>query len=323
MNLIKKVLLRPTLDHILNYWGSNNAKNYDLKNTIAIACSGRGGSTWLTEIIGTLPGYPILWEPLHLAKNPECKNYGYNWNTYIPYHAEDNIKKNYLEQILIGQNLSTNIISSLAFHPQKFFNFQGFLVKFVNANLLFNWMLKQFPIQGILMIRHPCAVVESQLRHSAWNHINKNNLTFPQQLTVDYPHLVQIFETIQTREEILAFEWAIQTYIPLIQPKSKFLYIITYEKLINESKLEINRLFNYLGKPVPKSAYEKLKQVSKTTQQVSNVTHNKNVLTGWKERLLPQQIDNILNIVHQVGINFYNDSLIPDYKNLSDLVNQS
>jgi hypothetical protein len=318
-----KAFLQPTLDLVLNYWGANNVKTYNIQNTIAIACSGRSGSTWLAEIIGALPGYPIIWEPLHLGNNPECQHYGFDWQTYLPYNVEDNPKRNYLEKILTGSNLSTKQVSSLAFNPLKFVGFQGFAVKFVNANLLLNWMLEQFSIKGILMIRHPCAVVESQLRHSAWNHVNKTNITFPQQLALDYPHLVEVFQTIQTREEILAFEWAIQTYVPLIQPKPEFLYVTTYEKLIQEGQSEVDRLFDFLAKSVPTTAYKQLIKASKTTQKVSNIGKNKDPLIGWKHRLTPQQIDNILSVVHRVGIVFYTDALTPNYQQLFCLLNQN
>ena len=318
-----KALLQPSLNNILKYWGSNNAKKYAMENTIAIASSGRGGSTWLAEIVGSLPGYPIVWEPLHLGKNPECKKYGYNWNTYIPLNGEEQRKKEYLREILTGNNLSTNTISSLAFNPRNFLNFKGFVVKFVNANLLLNWMLEQFPISAILMIRHPCAVVESQLRHSAWNHVNKNNMTIPEQLTVDYPYLLEVFEGIETREEVLAFEWALKTYTPLVQPQPKSLYITTYEGLVEQPILELNKIFNFLGKTVPPQAYKKLKTASSTTQKLSNIALNKNPLDGWKKRLSVEQIDNILRVVHKIGIDFYTDSLIPNYNQLSFFATKS
>lgn len=236
-----KNLSRSTLDSILKAWGQNNAKSYDIRNTIAVASSGRGGSTWLAELIGTLAGYPIIWEPLHLGKNPECEQYGFDWQTYIPSYKEEQQKKAYLKQLLTGANLSTAVVSSLAFEPYEFLRFRGFLVKFVCANLLLHWMLHQFPIRAILMIRHPCAVVSSQLCHSAWNDITKENITFPQNLADDFPHLREIYYRIETTEEVLAFEWALQTYIPLVQQAPHPWYLTTYEKLINDGKDEVNR----------------------------------------------------------------------------------
>jgi hypothetical protein len=312
-----KEFLYPILDKVLNSWGTYNAKTYDIKNTIVVASSGRGGSTWLAEIIGTLPGYPIIWEPLHLGKNPECKNYGFNWNTYIPVGDRDPIKKNYLNFLLTGTNLSTAKVSSLAFHPIQYLRFRGFLVKFVNANLILNWMLEQFPIQAILMIRHPCAVIDSQLRHSAWHHVNKNNLTFLEQIAADYPHLTEIFHQIETREEALAFAWVLKTYVPLIQPKSRSLYITTYEDLIDNAEVEVNKIFDFLHKPVPSKAYRQLKIASNTTQNISNVATGKNPLTGWKDNLSATQIENILNIVHRSGIDFYTDDILPDRSRLN------
>jgi hypothetical protein len=317
MARLARTILVPPLDAIFRSWGRRNAKSYDVRNTIIIAGVGRGGSTWLAELFATLPGYPLLWEPLHLGSNPECIKYGFDWQTYISAGQDEPLKQRYLHQVLTGANLSCELLTSLHFHPIQFLRFRGYLVKFVNANLLLDWMLHLFPVRAILLIRHPCAVVASQLRHSAWDHVNKEKMTFSQNLAHDYPHLVEIHKSIRDREEVLAFEWALQTFIPLNRPKPYPWYLTTYERLVEDGHKELSCLFQFLGEPVPGEAYKHLRVPSATTQDGSNIANGRNPLSGWQEQLTAHQIQMILNVVHRVGIDFYGDAATPDYRRLS------
>ena len=304
-------------DLALRIWASTSLQKYDISKTIAIASSGRGGSTWLAEIVGILPGRPIIWEPLHPQKNPECKQYGFGYRVYFSSSVNTKKQKAYLEQLLNGGKLSTQTISSLAFHPMQYLAFQGFLVKFVNANLILYWMLNQFPVKALLMIRHPCATVSSQMRHGAWKRVKKNNRSLPPEVAADYPHLQAIYERLETVEELLAFQWVLKTYVPLCQPRPHPWLLLSYENLVANGESELGRIFEYLEQPIPKQAYAMLKKPSSTAQGLSNPALGLSPLAGWKDKLSTQQIDQILQVAHLAGMNFYTEDLMLDSKRLS------
>lgn len=320
---LERAVIRATVNPILRTYGSINNKHYNIENTIVVASSARGGSTWLAEIIGSLPGYPILFEPLNPNRNPNCKKYGFTSLTYVPASVEDPIKQDYLQQVFTGANLSSRLALLENFRPEQYLGFRGFLVKFISANLLLYWAMHQFPLRAIFMVRHPCAVVSSQLHNPQWGwaknfdwaHNIKSNL-IPQNLLVDYPHLAEIHRNIKTVEEGLALGWAVRNYVPLSQPKPHPWYLTTYERLVIEGQHEVDRLFKFLGQPVPREAYERLKVPSITTQSGSNPIKGINQLSTWREKLTTRQIDLILNVVNQVGIDFYSDAIEPDYKKL-------
>lgn len=299
-----------------NIWGKFYLKNYDIKKTIIVCSSARGGSTWLAQIISSIPGYPLLWEPLHLVTSQSCVEYGFVWDTYIKPDSEDNMKYNYLQKVLTGKNLTNELISSNYFNPIQFLQFNGFVVKFTLANMMLPWILKNFPIRCIFMIRHPCAVVNSRLRHSSWNSVNIENFYVQPDVFIDYPHLKEIFNSITTREELFAFSWVLQTLIPLNYPIFHQLYFTTYEKLMIDGKNEVNNIFNYLNENIPTQANNMLIKPSKTTGKNLNVFKQKNSLSLWKEDLSNKQIELILNIVKKSGIDFYSKDPEPDYKSL-------
>ncbi len=295
----------------LDAYGAWRAKSYDLENTIAVACTGRGGSSWLAQMLGTLPGYHILWEQLHWRTNPESTSYGFGYPVYIPSGAEAPTQQRYLEHVLRGRKLSAGINSSRYFQPLSLLLHRGYVVKFVNANMLLPWMTETFPVRAVFMIRHPCAVVSSQLVHGAWDGLPKEHC-YHEELFERHPHLSSIYERIDAIEERLAFNWAVQNFVPLSSSSTRWI-TTSYERLVTDELEEVKRLFEGLGESVPRETEKMFHRPSATTVESSNVAQDRNPLTGWTERLRPAQIDTILSVVQDVGIEAYSNALEPDY----------
>jgi len=318
--ILRKAVVYPALNTFLAIWSRWKAPTYDLKKTIVLASSPRGGSSWLSDLIGTLPGYPVVWEPLHLGHNPEIESHGFDWQTYMRAGQDDETKLNYLKAILTGKNLNHRIVSLFSFHPTQFCRFRGYIVKFTNANLLLTWLLKKYPLKAILMLRHPCAVVSSQLRLKGWDNVNKDTMTFHQSIAKDYPHLAELRKKIRTREEVLAFEWALQTYIPLHQTKPHPWCLTSYERLVTNGPEELRRLFQYLDQPIPPKVLKQLSVPARTTSKTSDVRKKgADLLAGWKKHLNAEQIREILDVTHQAGLDFYTEDSEPDYQKLNSL----
>jgi hypothetical protein len=171
----------------------------------------------------------------------------------------------------------------------------------------------------VLLIRHPCAVVASQIEQGAWDHVTKENMTVPEQLFDDYPHLAAVFEKIETHEEVLAFEWALQTYVPLRTAPPQPWFLTTYEDLVVDGVSVIESMFEHLGRPVPETAYDQLRVPSATSSDRLEKKDGTDRLKTWRERLSPEQADQILTVAHEVGISCYDETLRPDHEALSAL----
>jgi len=313
--------LRSVADVGLKAYGKARASGgYDIEDTIVLASTGRGGSTWLTEIVATLPGYTVLWEPLHLGNNPECERYGFRWQNYIPPGTDAPRRREYVRRLLAGENLSTNVLTSLEFRPLRLLApGGGYLAKFVNANMMLRWMMEAFPVSGVLMIRHPCAVVASQLHHGAWEHVTKENVTIPEGLFERYDHLPSVFSEIETHEEILAFEWALQTYVPLSSPRPHPWFLLPYEELVSNGASVIEDLFGALGRSVPEEAYDQLHTPSATASGALQETDAHAQLRTWRDRLSTKQAERILRVAHAVGVTVYDEALRPNLDALASM----
>ena len=305
-----KRIVYPLADAVLGAYGGWRSQSYDIEDTVFVSSTGRSGSTWLAEMVVALAGYHVLYEPFHLGSNPVPRRYGFTWNNYVRPGASVPEKEAYVERILNGQELSTRTLNRRVIRPLKLLGVRGYIVKSINANMMLAWLSETFPTKTILLIRHPCAVVASQLRAGGWSwRAHKDALYLPEQLMSDYPHLQEIYDELSSSEENLAFNWAIQNFIPLHQ-KGRWL-TTTYEKLVRDEQEEIERIFSYLGHPVPEEALDRFGRES--TSGSSFRIDQKDLLAGWRDHLSASQVQSILNVVHRVGVTCYTDDVHPDY----------
>jgi len=295
----------------LDVYGRWRARRYDVRDTIVVACTGRGGSTWLAQIVSTLPHHHLLWEQLHWRTNPECQDYGFGEPIYLTNERARTEQEQFVRRVLTGQTLSSAINTSRYFQPWDLIRVRAYVAKFVTANMLLPWMVETFGVRTIYMVRHPCAVVASQMKHERWDEVEKEFCEHPV-LFQEYPHLRRTFEAINSTEEILAFNWAVQNIIPLKHPNPKPWITTTYEALVEDGMNEVERIFGELGEPVPQRAEPMLNRSSATSSEASSNHRNREQLTKWRKRLSTAQIGRILEVVDDSGIAVYDDGLYPN-----------
>jgi hypothetical protein len=308
-------------------------KKFNISDTILIAGSPRSGTTWLLEILAATPGYTSLFEPLNHEWFPGITNIGFKSRTYLPYYANWVEGKNHMRKIFTGQVFS--------FTPQYRLKLDPFMhrllgkkliVKLVRGNRLLPWLSKNIQLHGIvLIIRHPCAVIVSQLKTGMCGYNSftppysdifpklENILKEASNINNIDQNLLKRLKHIKTLEEILAVVWCLDNYVPLSFPKPYPWQIVTYEKLVKEGKKEIIQLFNKLGvKDVPKAALKHLKIPSTLApiREYDIIKKSNEQLSKWKKTLSVEQIERILNIVSDFGLDFYTEDLEPDYKNI-------
>ncbi|MCX6667997.1 MAG: sulfotransferase domain-containing protein [Euryarchaeota archaeon] len=325
--------------------GFNNqlfkSKKIEIKDTILIIGSPRSGTTWLMEILGTISGYTYLFEPLNPMWFPGSFEVGFSSRTYLKSESNWPEGEEYLRKIFTGR------IANLPIKDNPMSDiFQGFsvnnllthlfsnrlIVKSVNMNRMFPWISQHFHLRGIFyIIRHPCAVIASQIKTGLYGY----RPSFPPYFDV-FPTLENILDevskiddfdlnlinklkTIKTKEEILAAVWCLDNYIILSQPKSNHWKLVIYEKLIKEGKQEIENLFYSIGeRKIPKSAFNLLKKPSSVTTKESRkfIKRSDQQLSKWKNYLSEKQIDRILKIVSDFDIDLYSKDFEPKYENL-------
>ena len=328
-----------------------NSKNFDLKDTIILAGSPRSGTTWLMEILRIIPGYITLFEPLNPLYLPKSFEVGFRSRTYLPPEEDWPIGEEHLRNILTSRPLydfssfekmvMKRKLNKIIFDyldqlkaEKLMHNLVGnkLLVKFIRLNRLLPWVTKRYQLRSmILIIRHPCAIVDSQLKTGFCGYhpnnppyrdiypTKKNILDEASQIDGLDSSILKKLKEIKTREEIIAASWCLDNYVPLSYQKPYPWSVVLYEKLMKDGEREINRLFNEIGeKNVRRSVYKHLRIPSMVIQKGESdiVTKADIQLSKWKKSLTEKQIERILSIVYVFDLDFYTEDLEPDYKKI-------
>jgi hypothetical protein len=287
---------------------------YDIGQTIVIAGSPRSGTTWLAEILHTIPRSAILWEPLYLDADPKLRHLGFGWRTYISPERDRPDMQAYLRGILTGRILNRWTLQRT--DALDVWRVKRWIVKFCRANMLLPWLTLRFPVRRpLLLLRHPCAVVASQIRNGAWA-----NPTLPDcpEFFDAYPHLRAACTGLRTQEEILAAQWSMDYFVPLNAPPPHRWQLVVYERLVREGPGELRKIFAGLNVEMPGDAMAHLRIPSATASPSSGlgIRQGRDALDGWRSVLSPSQCQRVLDVTSAFGLDFYGPDPEPDYRRL-------
>jgi hypothetical protein len=309
-------------------------KRFDIKDVILIAGTPRSGTTWLMDIMTTIPDYTSLFEPINPVWFPESFQVGFKSRTYLPVDKNWKEGEDYLRKIFTGKMVSRvpNYQLNLEVIMRRLLGHK-LIIKAVRLNRMLPWITKRFKLRGVFfIIRHPCAVISSQLKtgfygyHPSsppYNDICPNlddileEASMINGLDTD---LLNKLKKIKSKEEILAAAWCLDNYVPLSYPKPHPWTTVIYEKLAKEGEKEITRYFNEIGeKKIPSLAIKHSKRASLVTitDEAKNVSQAGVQLSKWKKSLSEKQIERILRIVSDFGLDFYSNDPEPDYDNIN------
>jgi hypothetical protein len=312
-----------------------SSKKINISDTILIAGSPRSGTTWLMELMGRTPFYWSIFEPLNPNWFPESLQKGFTSRTYLPPEIEWAEGEDYLRKVFTGKIFSSNteqfVISDLKSMFYSIFA-NKIIVKEVRINRLLPWIIKRYQLKGtILILRHPCAVICSQLKtgytayhptHSLYENIIPSNENIFQEATaVDGldQNLLNKIKRLNTPEELLAATWCLDTYVPLHASQPHPWMTVIYEKLFKQGEKEITEIFNFIGQnKIPSSILVRIKHPSRVTNKSEwNTLQSTNQqLNKWKHTLTGHQITRILKVVSDFGLDFYTEDPEPDYERL-------
>lgn len=315
-----------------------SSKKINMKETILIAGSPRSGTTWLMEILATLPNYTYTFEPLNPIWSPSSFEVGFGSRTYMHTNSNWPDGEEYLKNIFTGQIAEFPVKGSLTVSLLHGFSIKNsmnrflskkLIVKSVNMNRLLPWIADKFQLRKIFfIIRHPCAVVSSQLKTGLCGYRTsyppyedifptlKDILDEASKINELDSTVYNMLEKIETREEILAASWCLDNFIPLSQENTHPWSTVIYEKLVKDGKKQINQIFNEIQEQkIPKEAFLILKKPSMVIFKEDKKIIKKPMeqLSKWKKTLSDKQIEDILNIVSNFGIDFYTNNIEPDY----------
>jgi len=249
-----------------------------------------------------------MFEPFHTGKIPQFSRY--HLFQYMRPHQQDDELYKYACDVLSG-----NIRHPWVDWQNEHLFPKCRLVKEIRANLFLKWLHNKFPETPLVFIlRHPCAVVLSRMEMQWATTSDIQPFLDQEELILD--HLgdkLDIINKATTIEEKHAIIWCVSNYVPLRQFEQDKLSIVFYESLCTQPETELPRMFEGIGLEFRTSFLNTVSRPSPTAWVTSAVMTGEDKISRWKRELTFKQIDDILSIVQEFGMDkFYTDSPMPD-----------
>lgn len=285
-------------------------KKIQPQSTFFLSGSGRSGTTWLANIIGSSPGVGIIFEPFDHRKVYEAKNF--SLRDYLRPRENYPEKKAFVERVLRG-----NVHNAWIDRENKNFLIWKYLIKSIRANLMLAWIDYNFHCPIIYVIRHPCAVVLSRMKLNWEAHLDV--FLRQEELIEDYLYEFEpLIRKAQNPIQKHTIMWCVENLIPLIQLAQHDWILCTYEKLCNNTEEEIYRIFKKLGIKRTKRINHAISSFYQTRKD-NAIRIGRDPLNDWKKTLSKSEIKEILGIVNDFGINLYGKDLFPIARYLKGL----
>lgn len=286
---------------------------YDYRDTVLVAGMGRSGTTWLGDLVNYNKRFQTLFEPLHPENGVDLRRKLYN-GLYMRPDKIDQTLKDEVHALLTGQYRN-------AYVDQYNDGSEGnrLLIKEIRMGLILRWIHVHFPDMPIIYIlRHPAAVVSSQMR-LGWDmdvqeRIQK--LVNQTELVEDYLHpFVRVFQRVRNEFEMRTLTWCLTHYILFKQFKPGEIHLVFYEALAQNPLQELQKIFEYLKLPLEET------KILPIIDQPSKTTWSKDLpaessikqIDKWKEIFTDEQAKFILNALQMFGLEaIYGTRTSPD-----------
>jgi len=317
--------------YILPFIKKNEKRVISPQNTLCLFCQPRGGSTWLAEIFLHISNSILIDEPLwrgkvnvpfkkpdhYTRKVPKISDLDFFFNQYIPEDVDWPEARMAFEDILSGRVISIGLYNEGGLKKLKNGNY--YITKFCYANLLLPWLIDRFDFNAILLTRHPCAVVASQLKYPVWRDINIEEFRKIDDFRFNqiYYSALEKVGKIDSKEKYLALQWALGFKHTAMNPRNNKRWLtISYEGLLNNYSHEIERISNRFSFDLDNLNIDS-STPSKSTQPTSlKYMEEGQQLSSWKKELTGKQISTIFNVLEKFDIDIYTKEVEPEYERL-------
>ena len=277
----------------------------DPRRTWVICGSPRSGTTWLAELAAAVePGARLLWEPLRDPCAPLAE-LGLSARPFIPTgeDAPERLDK-FLERVLLGQMLSAHTLR-LRTQPANIRCAWGrgrWIVKLIRGNGLAAHLHERLGVPPpLIVVRHPCAVIASQLRMPHWS----DHPHLDERLVSRYPVLARQRQQAGTYEEKLALTWAGDTLAALHAPEH--VSLVSYEALVTDREAALAVCLAPWGVTQVDRAAGLFTRPSRTPRGSRVQDTGPERLARWTGELKDDSVKRILDLVRDCGVTLYDE----------------
>ena len=258
----------------------------DEASTVFLLSSGRSGSTWLSEMLQSVPSTRTIFEPFHATRGyPALADHRYR---YLPPGQEDAPLRETLSDVLAGRQRSA---WSDQFNPLMPTTFRRRLVKEVRANLLSPWLTRALPAARFLfLVRHPIPLALSQLK-GGWV-LSSQRLREQAELADRYGlDRFSRFGWPTKGFESLVLFWAIENLVALDCAERSGSLLVRYEDLVLRPGASLATIGQHIGVEFPDQVRETFSETSWSSRRGVGELSPAEKVNRWQRVASPSQVD--------------------------------
>lgn len=302
-----------------------------------VAGSGRSGTTWVQDALATANNLRPVFEPLH----PYVSSIGnrYAHRALGPDDDHPELAK-FLAEVCAGRRnrLWTQYRRQLRWllpPPDEFWSIHDAglvyrrwgkflkelprltlagrrgdpLIKCIRANLMLGWLSRQCECKTVLVVRHPGAVIESELRGGwkaqfALDRFRRDSRLH--EMTSD--RYRQLLERPFASVEALAVRWVIENHWVIERATENRVTVVFYEHLKSRPDREWERIRNCLELPRVPEPQLVAQPSQQSSPKRSSATAEASDVPRWRRVLTPEQKRMIQGILDMAEVRFYSMS---------------
>ncbi|HEY7981889.1 MAG TPA: sulfotransferase [Candidatus Eremiobacteraceae bacterium] len=264
----------------------------DHRDAIFLAGSGRGGTTWIAEMINYDNALRFIFEPFNPRVVPICRAFANR-----QYIRPGETRPEFVDAaraIVTGR-----FRNGWADYYNRRFVSRKRLVKDIRAHLYLRWLYELFPgMPIVLTLRHPCAVAASRLRYG-WGHDLGALIVQPQLVDDFLAPMIPPLKRIDDPFAMHVAQWCIENFVPLRQFAAGEIHVAFYEDFRSDPRREIARLFAFIGRPLTDDAFARLARPSSMAwESAAGIALGGARSDGWKAHVSGDDAKRALEILH-------------------------
>jgi hypothetical protein len=285
-------------------------------STVLVLSSGRGGSTWLGELLNFDHRYRLIFEPFHPAQVPAARDVVYR---YLPPEDPAPAVRDLVAPVLAGRRhhhwadkRNTRRVATRR------------LVKEIRLTNLVPWLDRQFPEMPIVfLLRHPVAVAYSrQVANPDPEHArpwwsleefrrNPELLAGP---LAAYGDVIRAHAEDPSPLARLVLRWCLENHVPVHQAPSHRAAFVFYEDLVLRPEETLARVFPLAGRPFRPEVLDHLDEPSRetTSGRLDAVADRQALVHSWRREVPAAEQRHLLDLVAAFDLgHVYGDDALP------------
>lgn len=291
------------------------------KPSLALIAIPRGGSTWVMEILGSLPAVRAVSEPFNL-RVPEIAEVFDRWDwSDLERPAFQKKALAYLRACEAGQHrfLNANPLTNRQFFTNRVL----FKIIHLPIHIALEVVGQLDGARSVVIIRHPIPVSLSRKEFPYLDSLAK--LGAPDYLTADQRTCFEATIKDGSQLECGVLAWCLHFGIFLSQMKKQnFHKLLAYEHLVNEPEVSLERLGAIIDEPISKKHYQRLNRPSRVlsksdvaTQQIlrdrsGGQARKEHLVSRWVPLVGDDEKNKVQAILDAFKISYYRaDSPFP------------